>query len=130
MQDQPPTALTTCNGWTVQHIGAHLAAGYEEVLRHVRAYADGHPLTSTRTFEEREPPFRELPPAKLLRAVDRGEQRMRAAISAVLAAEPESALAWTGRTMRIDAFLLHLRNECAIHRGGRPGRPAVAALGS
>jgi hypothetical protein len=116
LQDQSPGALTACEGWTVHDLGAHLAGAFEEVIRHVRAYQAGSPLTSTRTFEEREPEFRALPPARLLRAVERGEQDMRSSVTEVLATEPDATLAWTGRTMRIDAFTSHLRNECALHR--------------
>ena len=116
LQDTPPGALTACPEWTAHDIGAHLAGGYEEVIRHVRAYGESHPLTTTRSFEEREAPFKDLPPARLLAAVEHGEQTMRAEISAVLATQPDAVLAWTGRQMRVDAFLTHLRSECALHR--------------
>jgi mycothiol maleylpyruvate isomerase-like protein len=111
-----PNALTACPEWTAHDIGAHLAAACEEVTRHLRAYADGRPLTSTRSFEEREAPFRGLSYARLLDALDRGEETMRAEIGAILAREPDAALRWTGRQMRVDAFLTHLRSECALHR--------------
>lgn len=116
LQDLPPHALTACPEWTVHDTGAHLAGIYEEVARHVQAYAAGTPLTSTRSFEEREAPFRELSAPELLRTVDREEQRMRQEVHAVINEEPDATLWWTGRWMRVDAFLSHLRNECAIHR--------------
>jgi hypothetical protein len=116
LQDLSPHALTACPEWTVHDVGAHLAGAYEEVTRHVQAYAAGTPLTSTRGFEEREAPFKELGAAELLRTVDREEERMRVEIRSVLGAEPEATLWWTGRWMRVDAFLSHLRSECAIHR--------------
>ena len=116
LQDTPPGALSACPEWTAHDIGAHLAGGFEEVIRHVRAYGEGRPLTATRSFEEREAPFKDLPPARLLAAVERGEQTMRAEIAAALAAQPGATLAWTGRQMRVDAFLTHLRSECALHR--------------
>lgn len=116
LQDLPPHALTACPEWTVHDIGAHLAGACEEVTRHVQAYAAGTPLTSTRSFEEREAPFKALGPVELLRTLDREEQRMRQEIRAVLAGEPDAALRWTGRRMRVDSFLSHLRSECAVHR--------------
>jgi hypothetical protein len=116
LQDLPPHALTSCPEWTVHDVGAHLAGAYEEVTRHVQAYAAGAPLTSTRSFEEREAAYKALGPADLLRAVERGEERMRAEIRAVLEEQPDAVLWWTGRWMRVDAFLSHLRSECAIHR--------------
>lgn len=93
LQDQPPSALTTCNGWIVHHLGAHIAGAYEEVIRHVDAFDAGRPLTVTRTFEEREPPFHRLSPARLLRALDEREHRMRSVVSAVVADEPDATLA-------------------------------------
>jgi uncharacterized protein (TIGR03083 family) len=116
LQDLPPNALSTCDTWTVHHIGAHLAGNYEEALRHVEAYAQGSPLTSTRSFEEREPPFRELSGAALLKAVERYEERMRRAVDAVLADDPDAELTWTGRPFKVGSFSSHMRNECAIHR--------------
>ncbi|MGI5225534.1 maleylpyruvate isomerase family mycothiol-dependent enzyme [Actinoallomurus sp. CA-142502] len=145
LQDLPPNALSTCDTWTVHHIGAHLAGNHEEALRHVETYAQGSPLTSTRSVEEREPPFRELSGAALLKAVERYEERMRRAVAAVLADDPDAEPAWTGRPFKVGSFSSHMRNECAIHRwdsadvadrrgrgahrGGRPGRPAAHAVG-
>jgi len=116
VQDLPPTALTSCNGWDVHYVAAHIAGSYDEAARHVEAYGDGEPLSSTRSFEEREPPYRELSPAQLLTRCEQAEERMRRAVLQVIATEPEAELFWTGRMMRVDAFLYHLRNECAIHR--------------
>lgn len=114
--DLPPTALTSCNGWDVHFVAAHVAASYDEAARHVEAYGEGDPLTRTRTFEEREPPYREMRSSDLLAHMEQAEQRMRRAVLAVLTEEPDAELWWTNRMMRVDAFLYHLRNECAIHR--------------
>lgn len=124
--DTPPGALTACGEWTAHDIAAHVAAACEEVTHHVRAYADGRPLTTTRGCEEREAPFRALPSARLLTALDRGEETMRAEIGAILAAEPDAVLTWTGRQMRVDAFLTHLRSECAVHRWDLAGDDDVS----
>lgn len=126
LQDLPPQALTACPEWTVHDIGAHLAGAYEEVTRHVLAYAAGTPLTSTRGFEEREAPFKQLGAAELLRTADDEEARMRREINAVIAEEPDATLWWTGRWMRVDAFLSHLRSECAIHRWDMCGDDEVS----
>jgi hypothetical protein len=126
LQDTAPRALTACAEWTVHDIGAHLAGTYEEVRRHLRAHAEGHPLTHTRSFEERESPFKRLAPVELLAAVERGEEEMRVEASAIVAAEPDATLAWTGRQMRVDAFLSHPRSECAIHRWDVVGDDALS----
>jgi hypothetical protein len=116
LQDLPPHALTGCIEWTVHDVGAHLAGIYEEVVRHIEAFSEGRPLTTTRTFEEREARFKTFSPDELLATVDAGDQTMRTMIVGVLDQDPEAALAWTGRDIRVDAFLTHLRSECAIHR--------------
>ncbi|GAA2141820.1 maleylpyruvate isomerase N-terminal domain-containing protein [Actinomadura napierensis] len=116
LQDLPPNALTWCGGWTVHHVGAHIAGNYLEALRHIEAYAEGSPLTSTRSFEEREPPLRALPEERLLATVEQAEERMRRAAEAVVADDPDAELTWTGRPFRVADFLSHMRNECALHR--------------
>lgn len=126
LQDTPSTALTACGEWTAHDVAAHLAAACDEVTSHVRAYADGRPLTATRGFEEREAPFRELPAGRLLTALEREEETMRSVIGPVLAQEPDAVLTWTRRQMRVDAFLTHLRSECAIHRWDLAGDDQVS----
>ena len=126
IQDLRPTALTACNGWSVHHIGAHVAASYDEAAQHVEAYGEGRPLGSTRSWEEREPPYRDLTPAQLLARLEHAEERMRRAVLSVLANEPDAELWWTGRVMRVDAFLYHLRTECAIHRWDMTGDDDVS----
>jgi Mycothiol maleylpyruvate isomerase N-terminal domain len=116
LADTPPDAMTACDRWTTHDLGAHLAGTFEEVVRHLRAYADGHPLTSTRGFEEREAPFKLLSPDELLRTIERGDEQMRAEVATIVADDPDATLTWTRRQMRVDSFLTHLRSECAIHR--------------
>lgn len=116
LHSTPPDALTSCVDWTVRNIAAHMAGTYEEVVRHVRAYATGDPLSSTRGFDEREAAYLDLPYAELLTAVERGDNAMRAAVGAVLDAEPDAELRWTGRQMSVGSFPTHLRSECALHR--------------
>jgi hypothetical protein len=127
LRDFSPNALTACSEWTAHDLGAHVAATYEEAARHVRAYAEGEPLTSTRGFEEREAPFKRLGHSELLAEIERGEQRMRSEIGGVLAQRPDATLRWTGRDMRVDAFLSHLRSECALHRWDLCGDDDVSA---
>src|SRR5256885_10986613 len=77
----PPNALTACPGRTVHTLGAHVAGNYCEITRHVDAYLRGTPLTRTRTFDEREPEFRVLPPDRLLRSIVDGDDRMRPSLA-------------------------------------------------
>lgn len=116
LADTPPDAFTACDRWTTHDLEAHVAGAFEEVVRHLRAYADGSPLTSTRNFEEREAPFKLLSPDELQRTIEDRDEEMRAEIAAILAADPDATLTWTGRQMRVDSFSTHLRSECALHR--------------
>jgi len=118
--------MTACDEWNASDIGAHLAGIYEEVIRHLRAYAEGRPLSATRGFAEREAKFRALAPKETLAAIDRGDETMRAEISAILNENPGAELLWTGRQMRVDAFLTHLRSECALHRWDLAGDDEIS----
>jgi hypothetical protein len=54
-----PETGTWCEAWTVRDIVVHQAGNAEELARVLRAHLEGNPV-STRSFEEREPPFRAL----------------------------------------------------------------------
>jgi len=93
-----------------------VAGNYCEITRHVDAYLRGTPLTRTRTFDEREPEFRVLPPDRLLRSIVDGEDRMRRSLAELLDCEPDPVLRWTSRQVHAAGFLKHSRSECAVHR--------------
>ncbi len=128
LHDTAPDAPTACPDWSAHDVGAHVAGVYEEVVRHVRAYSAGSPLTVTRGFAEREAPFRAMTPSRLLAAVEDGEESMRREIDTVLAGEPDADLAWTGRRMRVASFAGHLRSECALHRWDIAGEDGTDSL--
>jgi Mycothiol maleylpyruvate isomerase N-terminal domain len=115
-QHTAPEVLSACEGWTAHEVTAHLAATCAEVTRHLRPYLQGEQVPVTRSFEEREPPYRALNDAKLLTRLEAEEAGMRAYIAQVLAVEPEAVIPWTGRRMAVAKFVPHLRNEFAIHR--------------
>lgn len=112
----PARAVSACPGWTAHEVAAHLAAAAAEVTRHLEPYLRGEPVPATRTFEERELPYRAMGHAGLLERLDVEESAMRDAIDRVLAREPDAVVPWTGRRMAVAAFPTHLRNEFAIHR--------------
>jgi len=111
-----PQAVSACDGWTAHDVTAHLTAAAAEITRHLDPYLRGDPVPATRTFEEREPPYRAMDDAELLRRLEAEEVMMRAAIEQVIAREPDAVIPWTGRRMRVASFLPHMRNEFAIHR--------------
>jgi len=114
--DTPPTALTSCPGWTAHHIAAHIGGNYEEVRQHVEAFAQGRPLERTRGWEEREQPLRELDYATLLRRVEKQAVATAAVVVDVSAEQPNAELLWTKRMVPIAGFLTHMRSEDALHR--------------
>jgi hypothetical protein len=59
-QHVAPEVVSACEGWTAHDVTAHLAAAAVEIIRHLQPYLHGEPVPKTRTFEEREPPFRAL----------------------------------------------------------------------
>ena len=111
-----PDVVSACEGWTAHEVTAHLAAMAAEVTRHLEPYLQGDPVPATRTFEEREPPYRAMHDVALLRRLQDEEHKMRGVLGQVLAREPDAVIPWTGRQMVVAKFLPHLRNEFAIHR--------------
>jgi hypothetical protein len=69
MTTRRPDHGTACEAWTVRDIAAHRAGNAEELARILRAHLDGGPVPPTRSFEEREPPYRALDDRGLERAL-------------------------------------------------------------
>jgi uncharacterized protein (TIGR03083 family) len=127
LDDIDPLALTSCPGWTAHHLAAHIAGNYEEVRRHVEAFADGHPLVRTRSWDEREASLRELDHGALLcRIADEASATMSVATQ-VLKQEPEAELMWTDRMVSVSGFLSHMRSENALHRWDLVGDDDISA---
>lgn len=122
-----PNALTSCPGWTAHHIAAHICGNYEEILRHVEAFAVGRPLERTRLWEEREAPLRELDHPDLLRRIETRAASTAGVIDAALDASPDASLGWVGRTVPVSGFATHLRSEDALHRWDLVGDDDVSA---
>lgn len=112
----PPGTVSACEGWTAHEISAHLAAGAAEVSRHLEPFLHGEVVPATRSFAEREAPYRAMDDPALRRRLAAAEQRMRSLIDEVLALDPDAVIAWTGRQMPVAKFAPHLASEFAIHR--------------
>lgn len=115
-QHTGPQTVSACEGWTAHEVTAHLAAAAAEITCHLEPYLAGDPVPATRSFEEREPPYRALDDQTLLRRLEVEEKAMRRAIDEVLAREPDAVIPWTGRQMAVAKFVPHMRNEFAVHR--------------
>jgi uncharacterized protein (TIGR03083 family) len=112
----PPNALSACSGWTAHEVTAHLVAAGVEIALNLEAYGNGEPVPPTRGFEERERPYREMSEEALRSEFGRSTERMTEALDAVLMAEPDAVVPWTGRQMVVATFITHVRSELAIHR--------------
>jgi len=109
-------ALSACSGWTAHEVAAHLAAAGVEIALNLEAYGEGRPVPPTRGFEEREKPYRAMGEKALRAELPRSMERMTEALDAVLMAEPDAVVPWTGRQMGVATFVTHVRSEFAIHR--------------
>ena len=116
MEVTPPDALTGCEKWRAHEVAAHLVAGAVEIALNLEAYGEGQTAPATRGFEEREAPYRAMGDADLRAVLPRSIERVAEALDAVLSAEPDAVVPWTGRQMVVATFVTHLRSELAIHR--------------
>ena len=116
LEETVPDACCACAGWTAHELVAHLVAAAIEVALTLEAYGEGRPVPATRSFEEREAPWRARDAATLRRELPGALGRMSAALDAVLGADPDAVVPWTGRQMVVATFVTHLRSELALHR--------------
>ncbi len=59
-QHTAPEVVSACEGWTAHEVTAHLTAAAAEISRHLEPYLQGDAVPTTRTFEQREPPYRAI----------------------------------------------------------------------
>ncbi|MHB8190081.1 MAG: maleylpyruvate isomerase N-terminal domain-containing protein [Ferrimicrobium sp.] len=122
--DASPSQLTACRGWTVHEVTAHLAAGSAEIADLIEGHLDGAHSRATRSFEEREAPYRVMDDPtlriRLFEQVERSKQARQR-----LALHPDDAVLFTGRVMHSSEFVTHSRSERAIHRWDIVGRDDI-----
>ena len=106
---------TRCREWTAQDVAAHLAAGADEIGRHLQAHADEAPVPETRGLAEREEPLRRLSPDALFATLESRTQRLKELLQRT-AGHADSEIAWASRQVPIGFFRMHVRSEAAIHR--------------
>ncbi len=126
LQDTPPDVVSACEGWTAHEVTAHLAAAAAEVTCHLKPHLEGRRVPATRSFEEREAPYRAMDDRALRRRLESEEAGMRDMIDQVLRRDPEATIPWTGREMPVVKFIPHLRNEFALHRWDIAGDDEVS----
>jgi Mycothiol maleylpyruvate isomerase N-terminal domain len=121
VQVRPPNAGTWCEAWTVRDIVVHQAGNAEELGRVLHAHLNGRPV-ATRSFEEREAPYRRLDNSDLWSAlVRRVEELSEISQMALGQLGPDAEVDWTGRVMRVAWFPEHMREELVLHRWDMTG---------
>jgi hypothetical protein len=128
LEQTAPDACCACAGWTAHELVAHLVAVAIEVALNLEAYGEGRQVPATRSFEEREAPWRANDAAMVRRALPGALVRMGAALDAVLRQDPDAVVPWTGRQMVVATFVTHLRSELALHRFDLVGDDEVGML--
>ena len=126
LDEVAPSAPTACAGWTAHEIVAHFTAGSKETADLIEEKLAGRPPRATRTFEEREPPFRALGDGELRAAWKYQVRRKTEALDALAGLGENVAVDFTGTTMTAARFLTHSRSEAAIHRWDIVGSDAIS----
>lgn len=109
-----PGAGTWCEAWTVRDVVVHQTGNAEELARVLAGHLGGDPVP-TRSFEEREAPYRELDDADLWATFTRRMAELGEVSAAGDEVPDDTDVAWTGRTMRVPWFAEHMREELVLH---------------
>ncbi|HEX4248516.1 MAG TPA: maleylpyruvate isomerase N-terminal domain-containing protein, partial [Pseudonocardia sp.] len=126
VQARRPDAGTWCEGWTVRDVLIHNTGNAEEFARVLGAHLAGDPV-DTRSFEEREVPYRAMAGPELWSAfVDRCERLVEVSAAATRELPPRAAITWTGRQVTPGFFAEHMREEMVLHRWDITGDDATA----
>lgn len=120
-----PDRLTACAGWTVHDLVIHMTSGAEEILRHLQSAIAGEDIPATRSFADREAPWRKRSYSDACAALPEYVAQVGSALDALLGANPAHVMPWSGRQMPTAMFRSHLRNEFALHRWDLVGSDAL-----
>lgn len=120
-----PNSGTACAAWTTRDIVAHQAGNAVELGRVLAAHLDRRPIPETRTFEQREPPFRQRSDTERIAALDHVIAELARVLERGLD-EPGAWVPWTGRRMKVAWFGEHMRSELILHRWDLAGDDELA----
>jgi hypothetical protein len=84
-----PSAPTWSSGWSAHEVTAHVAAAAQERADLIEEHLAGHPARATRTWQEREPPFRALPGEQLRDRLVLEAGRFERAVADMVASPPD-----------------------------------------
>jgi uncharacterized protein (TIGR03083 family) len=125
VQQRSPDAGTWCEAWTVRDIVVHQAGNADELGRVLAQHLSGI-ATRTRPFSEREAPYRAMADADLWATFLHRLDQLSEIAQAAAERDPDTDVAWTGRTMKIGWFAEHMREELVLHRWDVTGDDTVA----
>jgi hypothetical protein len=107
------TAPTWCTGWSAHEITAHVTAAAQERADLVDEHLAGKPARATRSWEEREPPFRAMPDAELREQLVEQAVRFETSVAAL---EEDDTIMYTGWAMTAQRLRMHSHSEAVLHR--------------
>jgi hypothetical protein len=120
-----PTAPSWCTGWSAHDIAAHVTGAAQERADLIEEHLAGLPRRRTRTWEEREPPLRELDGQALRDRLVVEATRFEKSVAAM---GPEDALEYTGWTMTASRMRTHSHSEAVLHRWDLVGNDALSHM--
>jgi uncharacterized protein (TIGR03083 family) len=120
-----PDAGTWCEAWTVRDVVVHQAGNAEELARVLAQHLSGV-ATRTRPFSEREEPYRAMDDEGLWSALLHRLDELSEIAQSAADRDPETDVAWTGRTMKLPWFAEHMREELVLHRWDVAGDDTTA----
>ena len=115
----PADASTACADWTAHDLVAHMAAGSEEMTRLINVRLASGPnadVGPTRSFEERETPFRAMEDRALRRSFVVHGLALADAILRLQALGPSATVTFTGWDMTAAELIRHGESELTLHR--------------
>jgi uncharacterized protein (TIGR03083 family) len=126
MQSADPGAQTQCSGWTLHELTAHVAAGSAELADLIELDLTGATSRPTRDFEEREAPYRALPPRQLRRRFFEEALRAIVAVEKLRRIDSARRVAFTGALLDAPTLILHIESELVLHRWDIVGSDAIS----
>ncbi|OBJ47850.1 hypothetical protein A9W95_05955 [Mycobacterium sp. 1423905.2] len=120
MQARRPDAGTWCEGWTVRDVLIHNTGNADEFTRVLQAHMNQRPVP-TRSFEEREAPYRAMTDTDLWSAFIERCERLIDTTEAASELPPDEKIGWTGRIVTPGFFAEHMREELVLHRWDMTG---------
>jgi hypothetical protein len=102
-----PDAATACSEWIVHELVAHLAAGVEESAELIEDVLAERTNRPTRSFDEREAPFRALPDEELRKALGVQIERVVAALGGLAELGPDATFEFFNRPFTASELQTH-----------------------